>query len=122
MNGHMFYFPVNAPPEIIGVLARALLHSPDRRLALLPEGEARITLAETSELRFADGTTERVKAYRIDGLDFGPVWVLVESRPPHGCAPDRLDVHGRRAIRAGPRSIASGAKPTRESLVLTGGS
>ena len=35
-----FYLPANAPPEFMGVLARALLKAPGQRLKLLPAGEA----------------------------------------------------------------------------------
>jgi hypothetical protein len=41
-TGEAFYFPVNAPPEFAGVLARALLKAPDHKLLLLPAGEAKI--------------------------------------------------------------------------------
>ena len=33
---------MNAPPEFLGVLARALLKAPNHKLALLPAGEASI--------------------------------------------------------------------------------
>src|SRR5262249_41790490 len=36
VTGKAFYFPVNAPPEFTGVLARALLKAPDHKLPLLP--------------------------------------------------------------------------------------
>ena len=42
VTGKAFYFPVNAPPEFTGVLARALLKAPDHKLPLLPAGEAKI--------------------------------------------------------------------------------
>ena len=38
--GEAFYVPMNAPPEFLGVLARALLKAPNHKLALLPAGEA----------------------------------------------------------------------------------
>jgi len=40
VSGEAFYVPVNAPPEMTGVLARALLRAPGHRLALLSAGEA----------------------------------------------------------------------------------
>ena len=35
VTGKAFYLPMNAPPEIFGVLARALLKAPNHKLALL---------------------------------------------------------------------------------------
>ena len=62
-----FYVPVNAPPEFLAVLARALLKSPLHRLALLPAGEASISpgapLAADPDL----------VQYQITGLGFSPV-------------------------------------------------
>src|SRR5439155_22759906 len=37
--GEAFYIPANPPPEFTGVLARALLKAPGRKLLLLPAGE-----------------------------------------------------------------------------------
>src|SRR5690349_5844338 len=42
VTGEAFYIPVNAPPEFIGVLARALLKAPGHKLPLLPAGEVSI--------------------------------------------------------------------------------
>jgi hypothetical protein len=75
-NTKAFFLPANAPPEVVGVLARALLKAPDRRLALLPSGEARIEAA--GELVVGDGASKTtVTHYRITGLGFSPssVWL-----------------------------------------------
>jgi hypothetical protein len=71
-----FYVPVNAPPEFSGVLARALLKSPDHRLALLPSGEARIEPAGSLVIDDATGKAELYQ-YRISGVGFMPasVWL-----------------------------------------------
>ncbi|MGC1523739.1 MAG: amidohydrolase family protein, partial [Steroidobacteraceae bacterium] len=68
VSGEIFYLPNNAPPEFMGVLARALIKAPGHRLALLPAGEAWID----SEKSVA-GLTQ----YRIAGLDYMPtsVWL-----------------------------------------------
>src|SRR5439155_6014554 len=42
ITGEAFYVPANAPPEFVGVLARALLKAPGHKLSLLPAGEASI--------------------------------------------------------------------------------
>lgn len=66
--GAAFYLPMNAPPEFLGVLARALLKTPEHKLRLLPAGEARleqgVSLGELTE-------------YRISGLAFSPqaIWL-----------------------------------------------
>ena len=44
-----FYVPTNSPPEMGGVLARALLKAPDHKLALLPAGEASIELRSAGD-------------------------------------------------------------------------
>ncbi|MEO8460914.1 MAG: amidohydrolase family protein [Dokdonella sp.] len=68
-----FYVPVNAPPEILGVLARALLKAPDHRLALLPAGEARIQAVASSTA----GKSGGLQQYLISGLGFTPqpIWL-----------------------------------------------
>lgn len=75
--GEAFYIPANAPPEMLGVLARALLKAPDHRLPLLPEGEARIEAAGTAQVADAAGAKVTLSHYRISGLDFTPtsVWL-----------------------------------------------
>jgi len=72
IRGESFYFPVNAPPEFTGVLARALLKAPDHKLPLLPAGEAKIE--ESGKLKVS-GT--ELTQYRIIGLSFTPqtIWL-----------------------------------------------
>ena len=74
VHGEAFYVPMNAPPEFLGVLVRALLKAPHYRLALLPAGEA--TLESVGPLRVAaDGAS--FQQYQISGLNFAPtaVWL-----------------------------------------------
>src|SRR5262245_40746457 len=72
ITGEAFYFPVNAPPEFTGVLARALIKAPGHKLALLPAGEA--SIEEAGKLKV--GETELTQ-YRIIGLSFTPqtIWL-----------------------------------------------
>jgi imidazolonepropionase-like amidohydrolase len=70
-----FYLPANAPPEFMGVLARALLKAPGRRLKLLPAGEA--WLEAGSRL---DAGGRRLTLYRIGGIQFTPVPVWLDDR------------------------------------------
>jgi imidazolonepropionase-like amidohydrolase len=72
LAGEMFYMPANAPPEFLGVLARALLKAPEHRLALLPAGEARIESAGSVTLQVAGSGKAELTLYRIHGLDFSP--------------------------------------------------
>jgi len=74
-GGPVFYLPANPPPEFIGVLARALLKAPGRRLALLPAGSASIE-AVTGDGN-AGAAPAQWRQYRISGLDFmpTPVWL-----------------------------------------------
>src|SRR5262245_38058393 len=72
VTGEAFYFPVNAPPEFTGVLARALLKAPGHKLLLLPAGEA--TIEESGKLEVAE---KKLTQYRIIGLSFTPqtIWL-----------------------------------------------
>jgi len=69
-----FYLPANAPPEFMGVLARALLKAPGQRLKLLPAGEAWLERGAT--LR-ANGRA--LTLYRIGGIEFTPVPVWLDA-------------------------------------------
>jgi hypothetical protein len=67
LTGAAFYVPLNAPPELFGVLARALLKAPQHKLALLPAGEARIEARPGS----VDGYGQQMLTqYRVVGLSF----------------------------------------------------
>ena len=74
VTGETFYLPINAPPEFLGVLARALLKAPNHKLALLPAGEARIE--EAGKASVASGKGDLTQ-YRITGLGFSPqtIWL-----------------------------------------------
>src|SRR6202158_1252898 len=79
-TGAAFYVPVNAPPEFIGVLARARLKSPAHRLALLPAGTAAIEATGTVAVELAGGQRATLTQYLITGLDFSPVAVWLDER------------------------------------------
>jgi imidazolonepropionase-like amidohydrolase len=71
-KGEAFYLPMNAPPEFLAVLARALLKAPNHKLPLLPAGEASIDAAGKVKTGKAELTE-----YRITGLGFSPqaIWM-----------------------------------------------
>jgi hypothetical protein len=77
VTGEAFYMPNNAPPEFVGVLARALLKSPEHRLPLLPAGEAHIASVGSVSVQAANGPAIELTQYQITGLDFSPtpVWL-----------------------------------------------
>jgi Amidohydrolase family len=77
VTGEAFYMPNNAPPEIMGVLARALLKAPDHRLPLLPGGDAHITSVGSISVQPANGPATELTQYQITGLDFSPsaIWL-----------------------------------------------
>ena len=70
-----FYLPANAPPEFMGVLARALLKAPGQRLKMLPAGEAWLERGA----RVAAGT-HTLTLYRIGGIQFTPVPVWLDEK------------------------------------------
>ncbi|HEY6824113.1 MAG TPA: amidohydrolase family protein, partial [Steroidobacteraceae bacterium] len=69
--------PMNAPPEMLGVLARALLKAPGHRLALLPAGEATIEAVAASPAQPGAAGVDALTQYQISGLDFSPtpIWL-----------------------------------------------
>ncbi len=72
ISGQAFYLPMNSPPEILAVLARALLKAPNHKLPLLPAGEATIEQAG----KVTSGSNVFTE-YRITGLGFSPqtIWL-----------------------------------------------
>src|SRR4051812_22036439 len=76
LTSNAFYNSMNGAPEEFALLARALLKSPNKRLPLLPEGEA--SIERTGELTLKDGGRERrVVSYEVSGLGFTPstIWL-----------------------------------------------
>ncbi len=70
--GPAFYIPMAGPPEILAVLARAVLAAPEHRLPLLPSGEARIE--SLGELTVRQGETSRtVRQLLLSGISFTPL-------------------------------------------------
>ena len=70
-----FYLPANAPPEFMGVLARALLKAPGQRLKMLPAGAA--WLERGTHLAAAGHV---LTLYRIGGIQFTPVPVWLDEK------------------------------------------
>jgi len=72
ISGKAFYLPMDAPPEFIAVLVRALLKAPGQKLALLPAGES--SIERGAELNTDHG---KLTAYHVTGLRFTPqtIWL-----------------------------------------------
>jgi imidazolonepropionase-like amidohydrolase len=71
-----FYLPAEDLLDGVAVLARALRQAPERRLAMLPAGEARIEDDTPHEVEVA-GAKRRLSRVSITGLGFSPdsVWL-----------------------------------------------
>jgi len=72
------YIPVNQPPEFRALLARALLSQPEREMALLPSGTARIAEAAKRKLQIG-GEDRQATLYSISGLELGPTYVWLDE-------------------------------------------
>jgi imidazolonepropionase-like amidohydrolase len=77
-----YYSPLSGGPSEIALLAHAALHN-DGKIALLPEGEARVT--RVTELEADSPASEgakhkkQVTLYAVTGLDFAPTYVWLEA-------------------------------------------
>ena len=79
VSGEAFYIPLNGPPELFAVLARALLKAPEHRLALLPAGEARIEPVGSVDVT-TPGGKKKVTQYHITGLTFSPAAIWLDDQ------------------------------------------
>ncbi len=77
-----FYAPLNGGPSEIALLAHAALQN-GGKIALLPDGEARVQrkteLDIASAGKEAAGHKKHVALYALSGLDFAPVYFWVEA-------------------------------------------
>ena len=71
LNAPAFYWPGYGVPEMLPTLVRALLKTPNKRLALLPEGEVWLDAGQ----RYAGQYT----LYKVYGLDLQPVAVWLDA-------------------------------------------
>lgn len=72
-----FYPSLNGAPSETGLLAQAALHN-GGKIALLPDGEARIQRSTELDIE-ASGHKKQVVLYSITGLDFSPTYVWLEG-------------------------------------------
>src|SRR5258708_5456647 len=73
-----FYVSANPVPEEVALLARALLASPQHRLALLPQAEARIQKMDEVEIG-PPGRTRKVVQYAVEGLRLAPAFIWLDQ-------------------------------------------
>jgi len=80
-GGSAFYISANGVPEEGALLASALLASADKKLAILPQGEARIEKLDELELHVGS-QTRKVIQYSIEGLALEPrlLWLDEDRR------------------------------------------
>jgi imidazolonepropionase-like amidohydrolase len=72
-----YYAPLNGAPSEYGLLVRAALQN-GSKIALLPEGEARVQ--RVTDLEVASGAQKkRVALYSISGLDFSPTYLWLDD-------------------------------------------
>jgi cytosine/adenosine deaminase-related metal-dependent hydrolase len=94
LAGPAFYVPIAGFPEMTGALFTALRKN-GGRMALLPEGEARLEQVATASAR-AGGREKRLIAWVITGLDFTPSRFFTEEDgtyfgvvdPWYSCVPE----------------------------------
>jgi imidazolonepropionase-like amidohydrolase len=73
-----YYSPLNGAPAETALLARAALHN-GGKIALLPEGEARVERVAELDVEAAS-KKKHVALYSITGLDFSPTYVWLENQ------------------------------------------
>ncbi|MEO0971805.1 MAG: amidohydrolase family protein [Pseudomonadota bacterium] len=76
VSGPAVYVPSNSFPEYSAILARALLRQPERRLPLLPAGEA--SIREVDSLNLGEGV--EVTLYAITGLGTMPEYLWLDGQ------------------------------------------
>ena len=77
VSGPAFYSALNGGPSEIALLAHAALQH-DGKIALLPEGEARVQRMTEQDIE-ATGHKKHVILYAITGLDFSPTYFWAEA-------------------------------------------
>lgn len=78
LTGPAFYLSMHSPPEEAALLVRALLKRPDKKIVLLPEGQASLERLGELALTRASGS-RKVTAYEISGLGFEPETVWLDA-------------------------------------------
>lgn len=77
-DGRAFYVANEAPPELLAILARAVLARPDGALPLLPTGTARIRPVTSETLKGDKGETT-VTLYALTGFGPDPEYIWLDQ-------------------------------------------
>lgn len=77
-DGRAFYVANEAPPELLAILARAILARNDGALPLLPTGTARIRSLTSETLEGEKGSTT-ITLYAITGLGSDPEYIWLDQ-------------------------------------------
>jgi len=79
LAGAAFYLSRESACPEMGILATALLGAPDQRLALLPDGEARLEIV--GETTFTSGPEEKMlRQASLTGLGFSPTFLWLDEK------------------------------------------
>jgi hypothetical protein len=78
LSAPALYVSINGAPAELGTLAHAALAN-GGKIALLPEGEARVERVAERDLE-SSGKKKHVVMYAITGLDFSPTHVWLDDR------------------------------------------
>lgn len=73
-----YYLNIDGSPQMLEVLAQALLAAPDRSLDMLPTGKAKIDQIGSVEVE-AGGRKRKVDLYSLQGLGFEPFHVWLDE-------------------------------------------
>jgi len=126
---HGFYVSKEGAPEEEAVLARALLRRADRRMPLLPSGEASIVRVGTLEVTHG-AQHKRVTQYELAGLDFMPETLWLDDDNELFCEGETIlagwedtgaalsAAEGRRATERHTRMLASLARTPTGPLAI----
>ncbi len=79
LEGPAFFFPNNAPPEVLAMLARAALAADEQSIDLLPIGRASIAVLDDTTLVDAARKTH-ITLYGISGLGDSPTHVWLDDQ------------------------------------------
>jgi imidazolonepropionase-like amidohydrolase len=78
VTGEAFYADMYGTPYTVDLMVKALLASPTKTIAILPQGEAKIAKLEDKTVT-ANGKSETVSLYAITGLDIAPNYVWFDK-------------------------------------------
>ena len=78
VTGEAFYNGMYGTPYEFNLMLKALLASPTKSIAILPQGEAKIAKLQDKTVS-ANGKTETVSLYAVTGLDISPSYVWLDK-------------------------------------------